>query len=226
MGMENVAPTRTNLLHRKAQIKLARDGVSLLKGKRDALLQELLSRARRLRTLRDELHLRGRAANAELALARAVRGTPELKSAATAVGRDLRVKVKAEKVWGLPLNDVDLEGIVRRPNERGLGLLDTSAHVHEAAQSSESMLEQLLRCAPVERNLTIIGEEVKKVSRRINALEEYLIPQYQEDMRRIKRVLDEREREDTFRLKRIKGKKAAEKKAKEAAKAEGNGHAA
>ena len=58
----------------------------------------------------------------------------------------------------------------------------------------------------------IIGEEVRKVSRRINALEEYLLPRLRDEVRNIYRVLDEREREDTFRLKRIKKKKSDDKK--------------
>jgi V/A-type H+-transporting ATPase subunit D len=215
-----------NMLTLKGQIKLASDGVGLLKGKRDALMQELLQRARILRDMRNKLHERGRAAEEAIALARAVRGTPELKSAALAGRRQLHATVRTEKVWGLALGDVDLEDIVRAPNGRGVGLIDTSAHVHEASGSAEYMLEQLLRCAPLERNLQIIGEEVKKVSRRINALEEYLLPKLRGQLRQIASVLDEREREDTFRLKKIKGKKARQKiekrrKEEEAARAAG-----
>ena len=57
---------------------------------------------------------------------------------------------------------------------------------------------------------------MKKVSRRINALEEYLLPRLRGQLRGIASVLDEREREDTFRLKKIKGKKAVQKRAAQA----------
>jgi V/A-type H+-transporting ATPase subunit D len=222
--MDNAAPTRMNMLLLKGQIKMAADGVGLLKGKRDALMQELLQRARALALMRDELHARGRAAADAMAMARAVRGTPELKSAAVAGRRELLISVEAEKVWGLALGRIDMEGIVRTPAKRGMGLLDTSAQVQEASEASEEMLSQLLVCAPLERNLQIVGEEVKKVSRRINALEEYLLPRLRGQLRGIASVLDEREREDTFRLKKIKGKKAVQKRkaqADAAAAAEG-----
>lgn len=219
MSMDNVAPTRMNMLLLKGQIKMAADGVGLLKGKRDALMQELLKRARALALMRDELHARGRAAADAMAMARAVRGTPELKSAAVAGRRDLLISVEAEKVWGLALGRIDMEGIVRTPAKRGMGLLDTSAQVQEASEASEEMLSQLLICAPLERNLQIVGEEVKKVSRRINALEEYLLPRLRGQLRGIASVLDEREREDTFRLKKIKGKKAVQKRKAQAAAA-------
>ncbi len=214
MSMDNIAPTRMNMLALKGQIKMASDGVGLLKGKRDALMQELLQRARKLRDMRNILHKRGRDAGASIALARAVRGTPELKSASIAGRRDIPLEVRTEKVWGLSLGAIKLKGIVRAANNRGVGLLDTSAQVHEAGASAEDMLEQLLQCAPLERNLQMVGEEVKKVSRRINALEEYLIPKLTHQLRQIASVLDEREREDTFRLKKIKGKKAQQKRKK------------
>jgi V/A-type H+-transporting ATPase subunit D len=104
--------------------------------------------------------------------------------------------------------DVESSGLVRPPAERELGAFDTSAHISEAAEAAEGFVEQLLRYAPAEQNLLRLGEEVRKVSRRINALEEYLLPRLRRDVATIGRTLDEREREDIFRLKRIKKKRA------------------
>jgi V/A-type H+-transporting ATPase subunit D len=208
MSLDSVAPTRMNLLARKSQIKFAQDGVQLLEGKREALLKELIERARELRNLRNELHQRGRGAVVAITLARAVRGTPEVLSAGVAGRRELQIQVKTEKVWGLALGDIEQHNVVREPGQRGVGLVDISSQIVEASEAAEKMLEQLLVCAPKEQNLQIIGEEVRKVSRRINALNEYLLPKLRFEMRTIARVLDEREREDTFRLKRIKKKKA------------------
>lgn len=208
MSLDNVSPTRMNLLARKAQIKFAQDGVQLLEGKREALLKELIERARELRSLRNQLHKQGRVALTSLAIARAVRGIAEVQSAGVAGRREVPIEVKTEKVWGLALGKIDQNGVVRRADERGYGLVDVSSQIVEASEASERMLEQLLVCAPKEANLLILGEEVRKVSRRINALNEYLLPKLRGEMRMIARVLDEREREDTFRLKRIKKKKA------------------
>ena len=58
----------------------------------------------------------------------------------------------------------------------------------------------------------MLGEEVKKTNRRINALNEYLLPKLRGEVRKISRVLEEREREDTFRLKKIKKKKSQKAK--------------
>lgn len=214
MSLDSVAPTRMNLLTKRAQIKLAADGVVLLEGKREALLKELIERAKQLKKLRTELQERGRAAVVSLAVARALRGTPEVKSAGVAGKRELGIEVKYEKVWGIELGVIEQHNVVRAPQQRGFGLFDASGHVMEAAELSERMLSQLIDSAPVERNIQLLGEEVKKTSRRINALNEYLLPKLRREVRSIEAVLDEREREDIFRLKRIKGKKDREEKEK------------
>lgn len=206
MSMDSAPATRMTMMTKKASIKLASDGVSLLEGKREALLQELIERAKELRALRNDLHVRGRASVGSLAIARAAQGTAGVRSLGVAGSRDLNLHVKKEKVWGMDLGTIKAENVVRAPSERGIGLMDTSSHTLEAAQAAESMLEQLVKCAPLERNIQLIGEEVKKTNRRINALNEYLLPKLRGEVRAIARVLEEREREDTFRLKKIKGK--------------------
>ncbi len=210
--MEGEAATRMTLMSKKGQIKLASDGVTLLEGKREALLQELIDRAKELRTLRTELHLRGRRAVADLAFARAAQGTPSVRSVGVAGRRELNLEVVQERVWGMSLGKIEPKNVVRLPRDRGVGLLDSPSHVLEAAESAERMIEQLVVCAPLERNIQMLGEEVKKTNRRINALNEYLLPKLRDEVRTIARVLEEREREDTFRLKKIKKKKSQEAK--------------
>ncbi len=212
MSTEDVKPTRMNLLARRAQIKLASDGLGVLRGKREALLKELITRARRLRELQQELHQRGRESAASLAMARAVRGTPEVCSVGLAGQRDLRISVSYEKVWGIQLGAITHDGIVRLIEQRGIGGLDYGAHITYAAEKAEELLQQLFACAPVEGQIQTLGEEIRKVSRRINAIEEHLLPRLRSEIQAITRVLDEREREDRFRLKRVKGKKAKARK--------------
>ena len=211
MARDSAPATRMTLMSKRAQIKLASDGVTLLEGKREALLQELIDRAKKLRELRNELHARGRAAVANLAMARASQGTPAIRSMGTAGRREMRFEVIHERVWGMTLGQIAANGVVRAAQDRGVGLLDMSSHVLEAAESAELMVEQLIQCAPLERNIQLLGEEIKKTNRRINALNEYLLPNLRAEVRLIARVLEEREREDVFRLKKIKKTKAQKK---------------
>ncbi len=211
MCAENITPTRMNLLSRRSQVKLASDGLSILRGKREALLKDLIRRARLLRDKQRELQHRGREANAALAMARAVRGTAEVESVTAAGERSLAVSVQIEKLWGLRLGTVEHGSVIRAPQDRGISRVDYSTHVFDAAAAAEAMVEQMLECSPLELQVTTLGEEIRKLGRRINAIEEYLIPRLREEIAFIKSVLEEREREERFRLKRVKKKKSRAK---------------
>jgi len=60
--------------------------------------------------------------------------------------------------------------------------------------------------AATEIKLRKLGEEIKKTTRRVNALEQVVIPRIRGEIRYIAAVLEQRAREDVFRLKRIKKK--------------------
>jgi len=66
----------------------------------------------------------------------------------------------------------------------------------------------LLTIASRELHLARLGEEIQETSRRINALEQLLLPALAADAARIEAALDERDREDAVRLKRLRGKRA------------------
>ena len=215
--MENITPTRMNLLSSRAQVKLASDGVEILRGKREALLKELVKRARMLRDRQTELQRRSRESGATLAMARGVRGSSEVSSMVSAGQRSLDVSVQFEKIWGVRLGMISHTGILRNPQDRGVSQVDYSVHTFDAAESAEKLLEQLLECAPLELQVLTLGEEVRRLGRRINAIDEYLIPRLRGEIAFITRVLEEREREERFRLKRVKKKKTRTNKEEVAA---------
>ncbi len=67
--------------------------------------------------------------------------------------------------------------------------------------------------AATETKLKKIGEEIKKTTRRVNALEQVVVPRIRAEIRFIAAVLEQRAREDVFRLKRIKKKLEAKERA-------------
>ena len=61
--------------------------------------------------------------------------------------------------------------------------------------------------AEIENAVYMISLEIKKTVKRANALEKIQIPRYEEAVKYISEVLEEKEREDFFRLKKVKSKK-------------------
>lgn len=204
--MEQVSPTRMNLITRKAQIKLAQQGVELLKNKRDALLQEFFQLVKPLVTLRKELSQKFADAEWQLFLSLAFDGPQSVASAAMACRRDLDVDIATKNLWGIRIAELKKTTLTRDSTSRGYALTGTSARIDQTAAAFEKLLTHILELAPIEMKLKRLGEEIKKTSRRVNALEQRLIPRLHSEKRYIQQVLEEREREDVFRLKRIKKK--------------------
>ncbi len=204
--MEQLSPTRTELLTRKAQIKLAQQGAELLRGKREALVREFLSEIRSFRSERDEMLRTLSEAAQSLMRSLAVDGPEAVSSTALTARRGLEVEVAEQNIWGTRVAEVSSDYAVRSPQDRGYSVVGTSARVDETVERFEAAVELILKVAPKQQKLARLADEIRKTSRRVNALEQRLLPSLNEQVQYIRSVLDQREREDIFRLKRIKGR--------------------
>jgi len=211
---EQVSPTRMNLLMRKAQIKLAQQGVDLLKSKRDALVQEFFSIVRKLLASRDELERVTHRAYHSLIIAKAVDGPEAVNSAAFAGKRDILITIQRRNVWGVKIPNIEKVNFERYITGRNVSPIGVSTRVQIAAQRFEQAMNLILDVASTEVLLRRIGNEIRKTTRRVNALEQILIPRLRAQMRYIRDTLEERAREDTFRLKRLKKAKLKKSTAK------------
>ncbi|MDQ7844338.1 MAG: V-type ATP synthase subunit D [Armatimonadota bacterium] len=203
---ETVSPTRMNLLQRKQQAQIAVQGVDLLKRKRDALVADFFNIVRQSLAARERLAAAAKEAYILLALAKAWEGREALEAAALADRREMLVDIEVRNVWGTKIPEVEVREVRRSLLERGHNPATTSARTVESAANFEEVLRAILEVAATEIKLKKIGEEIKKTTRRVNALEQVVIPRLRGEIRFIASVLEQRAREDVFRLKRIKAK--------------------
>ncbi len=199
-----------NLLNLKRQIKMATQGASLLKNKRDALMNEfrklLGDVIRERKKLEEEMK---RSVNI-LMIAIGIDGMEALESAALSSGRRLEIEIIPKRAWGVRVTEFKYGSIIRSLAEKGFIPLSVTSRITLTADSFERAIDTVLKVIPLEYKLKKFGEEIRKTNRRVNALEQKLIPELQEQVKFISQVLEDREREDKFRLKILKRK--AEKK--------------
>ncbi|HET7264363.1 MAG TPA: V-type ATP synthase subunit D [bacterium] len=203
---ETISPTRMNLLQRQNQVKLAQQGVDLLKKKRDALVADFFNIVRRALAAREKLTQSAEQSYTLLGLTKAVEGRETLEAVALADPRRLEVGIDTKNVWGTRIPSIATNGVKRSLLERNVDPASVSARTIESADRFEDVVDALLEVAGTEITLRKIGEEIKKTTRRVNALEQVVIPRVRGEIRYIRDVLEQRAREDVFRLKRIKQK--------------------
>lgn len=203
---ENVQPTRGELLKLKRRIDLAKRGHELLREKRDALVTEFFDTLDLLRDRREDVERKLEKAFEDLTDAKVVMGTLGLKKAANSAIRDLEVDVGSRNIMGVKVPVVEAEDIERKVTERGYSLQQTSAKLDEAAEKFEEALKSILELAEVEETVRLLAQEIEKTKRRVNSLEHVLIPRLEDNKEYIEMRLEEQERENYFRLKRVKAK--------------------
>jgi len=210
--MEEVRPTRAELLERKQQIALAQQGMDLLKQKRDALLMEFMSVMDETLRLSESLGKTVAEAQYSLAISKAVDGAVSLRSAALATKGEVVVDMTGTKIMGVAVPVVTKgESPIRSSFTRGYAATGVSSRVDETADKFERILDVIIEYADIETRLKRLGEEINKTNRRVNALEQVTIPGLREQVAYISQTLDERAREDLFRLKKVKKKIEAKK---------------
>lgn len=204
--MEQVQATRAELLAKKKQIALARQGRDLLKEKRNALFQELMRTAEQVMRSSDELGRRVGEATMALAVAEALDGPEAVRSAAFAAQGQVTLEVTGANIMGIPVPSIEQKSVARSSLDRGYSLSSVSSRVEAAAEAFETLLDLIIGLASSEMRLRTLAEEIGRTTRRVNALDNVLIPHLEAQRDYIQMVLEEREREDLFRLKRVKVK--------------------
>jgi V/A-type H+-transporting ATPase subunit D len=211
--MEEVRPTRSELLERRSQIQLAQQGMDLLKQKRDALLIEFMSVMDETLRLSGMLQKATAEAQYSLAVAKSVDGNVSVRSVGMATKGDISVDMTGTKIMGISVPVVTKgESPVRSSFTRGYSITGVSSRIDESADKFEKILDVIIEYADIETRLKRLGEEIQKTNRRVNALEQITVPALREQVAYIRQTLDERAREDLFRLKKVK-KKIERKKA-------------
>jgi len=205
--MEQVTATRSELLARRAQLGLARQGRDLLTEKRDQLLEEFRKVADIVLAGSEALDRAAAEGRRALAFAEAMDGPDAVLSAAVAGPAQIQLDAKATSVMGVRIAEISYGPIGRQPARRGYSLAGSSARIDRAADRFEAELELILGMAAHELRLRRLADEIAKTTRRVNALDSIVIPRLVLELQLIQSVLDERERQDRFRLKRFKARK-------------------
>ena len=204
MTAEPVRPTRMELIRKREQTRLAEQGRDLLREKMDALVQEFFRVMNEVSASREELERSARIADRSLLIAQAVDDPVALKSASFVTKRRVLLDIDSRSIMGVPIPVIEKKSLALSVLERGYSIIGTSGRVDEVAEKFEAEVDLIIALAETETTLRRIGHEILMTRRRVNALEQVMIPELYRETKYIKITIEEREREDLFRLKKVK----------------------
>ncbi len=209
---KDVKPTRKELMQIEDRIDLSERGHDTLEKKRDGLIMEfmdILDQAQDVRSGLDDDYQR---AQQTINMARAMEGDVAVRGAAAALQEHPEITTESKNIMGVVVPQIESSKVKKSLDERGYGVLGTSARIDETADAYEELLESIILAAEVETAMKKMLTEIETTKRRVNALEFKLLPELREAQDYIEQKLEEQEREEIFRMKKIKAKKEEEEK--------------
>ncbi|MDD1684924.1 MAG: V-type ATP synthase subunit D [Methanoregula sp.] len=206
MALRDIKPTRSELINLKRKIQLSERGYKILKMKRDGLILEFFKILANAKDSQGELLSKYERAAEMMALANTVEGAIGVKSAALSVKEVPQITLKSKNIMGVVVPQIESSKVKKSVINRGYGVLGTSTVIDDSASAFEELVEVIIESAEIETTMKRLLDEIEKTKRRVNALEFKVIPELTEARDFIKMRLDEMEREELFRMKKIKAR--------------------
>jgi len=207
--ISGIHPTRMELLTLRKRRKIAERGRDLLREKLDALMIEFFQFVREITALRNKAQKLLTEAYDDFIEAQMAIGSMRLEQTAVRVEDRFTIETKSRNVIGvtIPYIQVVLTPLSAFPYNP----YDTSIKLDEATLKMAEAIKAIAELSSAEAAVKKLAEAIASTKRRVNSLEYVIIPRMLATIRYIEMHLEEAEREDFFRLKRIKGRMAKEK---------------
>ena len=193
-----VRPTKGYLMEMKRRIGFIERGTEFLKLKRDHLAKELTTSIELLKGRRSRLLEELRVAYRAVTAAYISLGPTEVQSQAKSIKSRLELEVLPRSIMGVRYPYIKVE---KEPQITG----ELDITLSEAAEKVMSVLDDILQLAENEARAERIADELGKTNRKVNALENTIIPSYRGIIKFIQDKLDEEALEELVRMKLIGG---------------------
>jgi len=201
--METFAPTKSTLMAAKSSLDFSQKGFELLDKKRNVLIREMMSYVDKARVLQNQVNMTFSKAYKALQFANINSGITNIQDIAMTVEEAVDYEILFKSVMGVEVPKIIFE---RKEIEPKYGFYRSNASIDEAMKEFNNIKYLTYELAEVENAVYRLAMEVKKTQKRANALQNIQIPKYEEIVKFVTEVLEEKEREDFFRLKVVKKK--------------------
>lgn len=199
-----MAPTKGNLLAAKNTLRLSKQGYEMLDKKRNILIREMMTLIDEAKSVEDEIESTFKAAYAALESANLMMGCDQVYEISHSQSIEEGVNINLRSVMGVELPVVSLKEESSRPM---YSFYSTGSAFDEAFCSFSEVKKLTARLAQIENSVYRLAVNIKKTQKRANALWNITIPMYENIVKDITNALEEKDREEHTRMKKVKDKK-------------------
>jgi|ACXJ01.1.fsa_nt_gi V/A-type H+-transporting ATPase subunit D len=199
--METVKVTRRELIDTKRRISTAKRGLQLLKMKRSSLILEFFELAKQVQSMKMDLKGLMKKSREGIEIADALSGRITIMRVAQEQSEKTAV-LKARNVMGLVIPNISMNKNIDILSENDSLTIPTP--VYDAKRLYSQFLSMLIEIAEKETAMRKLLNEIYKLNRRTNSIENIIIPRWLAKIKYIKQSLDDMERDRLVSIKFIK----------------------
>ncbi|GAB4114631.1 MAG: V-type ATP synthase subunit D [Candidatus Caldatribacteriota bacterium] len=201
---ENIASTKANLIAAQAALEFSKKGFELLDKKRNVLVKNLISFTEKAKEIQQKMRIIFKEAYEALIVANITLGINEVYEVARSIPLTTEFDILTYSIMGVEIPKIKYEKHEIVPC---YSFYHTNTALDMALQKFQQVKYLLYDLAEIEDSIYRLAIEIKRTQKRTNALKNIQIPKYEALVKFISEDLEEKEREDFFRLKVLKKKK-------------------
>lgn len=199
-----VTPTRANLLKAKSNLAFSTKGYNLLDKKRTVLIQEIMKLVDEAADIEEKIQ--DTFAQAYIALQQCCisMGLNNVEEYALSIPNEQPYDVRTRSVMGVDIPEVVLPADLDPYYSQPLGFKDNNPALDRAIEKFNEVKFLCYRLSVIECTAFELSQQIKKASKSANALDKIRIPQLKETISYIEDSIEEKDREEHFRIKKVK----------------------
>ena len=191
--------TKGNLLANKESLRLARVGYDLMDRKRMILMQELTKLMDDVKELRDVIDVAYEEAYVALQRANVSYGVIDRLAKLMPIEDDIKIVYRS--VMGIEIPKVTLE---EKPLEIPFSLGISNSTLDDVFIKMRQVKYYTVKLAELDNGMYRLAKAIEKSRKRANALDKIVIPDLENSIRVISDALEEKDREEFLRMKKVK----------------------
>lgn len=199
---KKITPTRANLLKTKSKLAFSNKGYSLLDKKRTVLIQEIMNLLEEAKDIEEKIESTFAEAYKALQDCTIGLGVNQVMDYTLIAPQEEEYQLRKRSIMGVDIPELVLE--THEDENNPLGYTNNNPALDIAYKKFEEVKFLSYRLAEVENTAFKLSQEIKKASKSANALSKIQIPFLTDSIHKIEDDLEEKDREENFRIKKVR----------------------
>lgn len=199
-----MTPTKANLLKAKARLSFSTKGYNLLDKKRTVLIQEIMKLVKQSEDIESKIALLFSEAYLALQQASISMGVANLEEYTMSIPAEEEFELRTRSVMGVDIPEVVATHDPQKRLSLPFGFRENNPALDVAIEKFNQVKQLSYQLAEIEGTAFRLSIEIKKTQKSANALEKIQIPQLTQTIKMIQDSIEEKDREENFRIKKVK----------------------